>query len=333
MPIKLSKRKDSPNWYARGTYLGVRIDESTRAGKLSVAEKVKARIEREIEEGRTSIRDRTFAAEAISYMNAGGEKKYLPPLLRHFGKKSLRQISQATIDEAAAELYPDAAPSTRNRCVYTPANAVLRHAGVNIGLRRPKGHQGMPRTRFLSQEEAGRLVQRAGGLRPLVIFLLYTGCRIGEALALRWQDIDLNERRAFVPVTKTGEARSVHLPPIVVGELEKLTAKRPFPWARGSGFYRRWRRIAEDAGVEDVTPHTLRHSFATWMRRYAGLDDTALLATKVWKDPKSVRRYSHADISAEARMADRLPLLGLDRVGERVVIPFADLRKPGRWHR
>lgn len=36
--------------------------------------------------------------------------------------------------------------------------------------------------------------------------------------------------------------------------------------------------------------HIFRHTYATWMRRYAGADEATLIATGAWKDAKSVKR-------------------------------------------
>jgi hypothetical protein len=62
-------------------------------------------------------------------MRSGGERKFLTPLLKYFGETPLKQITQALIDRAAAELLPNGTPPTRNRQIYTPVSAVLHHAG------------------------------------------------------------------------------------------------------------------------------------------------------------------------------------------------------------
>ena len=54
--------------------------------------------------------------------------------------------------------------------------------------------------------------------------------------------------------------------------------------------------------------HTLRHTWATWMRRYAGLDTEGLVATGRWKDATSARRYQHLVVSEESRKAELLPV-------------------------
>jgi hypothetical protein len=43
------------------------------------------------------------------------------------------------------------------------------------------------------------------------------------------------------------------------------------------------------------------------MRRHAGLDTSALVATGAWKSRVAANVYKHADVTEEARKADLLP--------------------------
>ena len=79
-------------------------------------------------------------------MQAGGERRFVAPLLRHFGETPIAEIDQAAIDAAAVAIHPGGTPATRNRQVYSPTSAILRRAGVALPLRRPKGGLGQRRT-------------------------------------------------------------------------------------------------------------------------------------------------------------------------------------------
>ena len=61
--------------------------------------------------------------------------------------------------------------------------------------RKGAGLQPIDRTKVLSTEELGHLLSVARvefpEFYPLILLLADTGCRIGEALALRWSDVDL----------------------------------------------------------------------------------------------------------------------------------------------
>jgi hypothetical protein len=67
---------------------------------------------------------------------------------------------------------------------------------------------------------------------------------------------------------------------------------------------------AARAGVpmpERAAFHLLRHTYATWMRRYGKLDTKGLVAAGAWRDRKSADRYEHTVPTEEARRADFLP--------------------------
>jgi hypothetical protein len=133
MPLKLFPPRPPKNasWTIRGTHIGVRINRSSGARQRSFAEKVRKKLERDIESGALTGKIETgFGAAAAAYMKAGGDNRFMRPLILHFADTPLDQIDQVTIDGAAAEIYPDATPATRNRQVYTPIVAVLNRAGI-----------------------------------------------------------------------------------------------------------------------------------------------------------------------------------------------------------
>lgn len=324
MPIKLIKpRKGKTPYYAgRGTYLGIYVDRSTKTVSRKLARKIIAGWERQIERGTFPISgEMTFARAAVQYMKAGGERTYLKPLLEHFGNAPLRKIDQAEVDAAAAALYPSASAATRNRSVYTPISAVCRQAGAGIrDLRRPKGSEGNKQTAWLWPEQAEALFIEAEKIdkefAALLILLCYTGLRLSEALNLTWENVRLADGYAYIATTKNGEPRPVFLPPVVVAALanspwgvdRKNTSV--FRFAKSGHLYSLLRVTAAKAGVdlpERSAFHLFRHTFATWMRRFAGLDTSGLVAVGAWKDRKSAARYEHVVVSEEARKAALLP--------------------------
>ena len=317
MPLKLVKRSDRPHFAIRGTYLGRYVNRSARTGKRAVALKVLKQVERQIESGEFSERDEpTFASAALAYMKAGGERTYLKRLLEHFGDTPLSRIGQHEIDRAADSLYPTSSPATRNRQCYTPISAILRRAGIHGVLRRPRGGYGNKQTAWLWPEQAEAIFAEAEKLNPefatLLIVLCYTGMRLSEALGLTWNDVRLEDGFAYVPDTKNDDPRAVFLPPVAVAALGNLEKCRPhvFRFAKGGHLYSLLKVAAFRAGVdfpERSAFHIFRHTYATWMRRYAGLDTKGLVATGTWRDRKSADRYEHVQVSEEARKATLLP--------------------------
>lgn len=321
MPLKLVDPRPgrSPNYTIRGTYLRVYVDTSTGTSERKTALKALEKIKRDIERGAYAPAGTpTFASAALAYMNAGGDRRFLKPLLLHFGETPLDEVAQQAIDMAAAALYPNGTAATRNRQVYTPVSAILRHAGAPLDLRRPKGAQGQQRLSWLAPEAAGALLDAAAECDPefgaFLTFLLYTGCRLSEGLNLLAADVDLQRATAFVRETKNGAPRMVHLPPIAIAALANLNvghAEYVFRFGKNGRLYTWFKEVCAKAGVP-LGPrdgfHMLRHTYGAWMRRHAGLDTSGLVATGAWKSRNAAALYEHADVTEEARKADLLPV-------------------------
>jgi integrase len=324
MSLKLYRKRGSPNWYIRGTVRGIVVDESSRVAERSAAESI--RIKREAECLQASIFGRkattTFLEAAISYLENGGEKRFMAPLLTHFGTQPLGTIDQAAIDRAAKALCPTSASSTVNRQVYTPVSAVLKYAAArgwceHRQIKRPKPPKG--RTSWLTPADAERLIDACSPhLRPLVIFLLYTGARLAEALYLDWQQLDLERAEVQFLETKNGDARGVPLHPrvrAVLGELKHRIGevfRRPDgqPYMRkldgGGQIKTAFKAACRRAGIKDFTPHGCRHTWATW--HYARNKDlTALMHLGGWRSYSMVLRYAHMNVSHLAPSIDALP--------------------------
>ena len=112
-------------------------------------------------------------------------------------------------------------------------------------------------------------------------FLAVTGWRTGEVLALQRSEVDLSRRTGVLVDTKTGRS----MRPLSGAACEVLRGSATastwmFPASRGtgqmSGFRSIWDRIAKFGELPpDVTPHVLRHSFASFgiRPRILGGDD------------------------------------------------------------
>jgi integrase len=326
MPIKLVPPRSgkTPYWSGRGTHFGQYVNRSTKARERSLARKVIRRWEREIERVEfIEPGEPTFASAALAYMRAGGERRFLTPLLRNFGETPLKRIGQADLDEAAATIYPNAAPATINRQLYTPAIAVLRRGGITTPFRRPAGAAGQQLTAWLWPEQANVLIEEAMKLDIefgiLCVVLLDTGLRLSEGLRSEIDRLRLDESYLYMPRTKNGEARAIFLPSSAIEALRAhprgldRPGTRIFKFHKGGHIYSLLRAAAARGGVtlqERQAFHIFCHTYATWMRRYGGLDLRGLVGTDRWKDVKSTARYAHVVPSEEARRAALLPGFG-----------------------
>ena len=317
----------TPNYRIRGTYLGSYVDRSAKTGDRKTAEKVLRAIKSEIESGKFGTgKAPTFGTAAMRYMVAGGERTFLAPIILRIGSVPLVDITQDMIDETAASICPRGLPATRNRTVYTPISAVLRHAKVHLPIARPRGAQGTPRRSFLRPEQAESYLAAAWEIHPrfaaLVTILLYTGLRLSEALGLRIEDVDLAQGYADVGVTKNGEPQRAHLPPVAVKAIRLALAepgnakwgrpKQPrttgsvFCLTKSGALYKLFRQVEERAGLtlpEGVAFHLARHTFGAWTRAAGG----RLEETGRWTSKAGAKPYDHYEITDAAKVADRFP--------------------------
>jgi integrase/recombinase XerD len=144
--------------------------------------------------------------------------------------------------------------------------------------------------RVLSTDEVARLIEAAGNLqaRAILMALYSTGLRRTELVRLRVEDIDSERMMIHVRKGKGGKDRDVPLCPKLLETLREYWRwKKPKTWLfpgepRGNAEHLSdksvWYACAEaarHAGLNKrVSPHMLRHSFATHL-----LEDGADLAT------------------------------------------------------
>lgn len=147
-----------------------------------------------------------------------------------------------------------------------------------------------------------------------IYFLAVTGWRSGEVLGLQWDDVDLTRRTATLCETKTG--RSVR--PLSWAACRSLRdlprmGELIFPASRGNGrmagFRKFWQRIAKAGGLsKDITPHVLRHSFAS-LASDLGYSESTIAALVGHKGRTVTSRYIHT--------ADAVLLAAADAVADR----------------
>jgi integrase len=170
------------------------------------------------------------------------------------------------------------------------------------------------------------LQQATGGVWPPAVaatwFLALTGWRSGEALGLRWHDVDLVRRTVILLETKTG--RSIR--PLAQAAREILRVLGPgadaalvFPPTRGAGtmtgFRKLWDRIVKLTDLPaDVTPHVLRHSFIS-LAADLGYSESTIASLVGHKGQTTTSRYIHSADSVLLAAADAVAWETLSRMG------------------
>src|SRR5437764_1665847 len=144
-----------------------------------------------------------------------------------------------------------------------------------------KGVASAPRApHWLEKRDVDRLirtVERHGNTRDqaIVLTLRHTGIRVSELSSLMLGDVDISERKGALTV-RSGKGSKFRVLPLNLDARQAITAYlkvRPtvsadhlFIGQRGQGISSRAvellvTKYGRLAGLEDVTPHTLRHSF------------------------------------------------------------------------
>jgi integrase len=138
-------------------------------------------------------------------------------------------------------------------------------------------------------------------LQPLVLLLLNTGLRRGEALGLRWADVEGARLVVRGEGTKTGRSRSVPLNAEAVAVLAawKPADARPvdlvFPGADGAriaSVKTAFRRLLADAGITRFRLHDCRHHFASRLVQ-AGVSLPVVGALLGHRTAAMTMRYAH----------------------------------------
>lgn len=293
-------------------------------------QRLKAR-EQELEQEALFGPQVTFAEAALAYMedrkarlaergieyHESREAAYMLKLLDHLKDTPLAAITPQVIAETGRALYPDVKLGTRHRQATTPLRAVLGHYERG-GLR--KGHQDNTRVRWLTPEEAEALIDAAcPRARRLILFLLATGVRTSDVVRLQVENINVPTAQAWISDPKNDDPRwapierARGLPALLDGLPPQgaafLTPKgQPYQIRKnnsGGQFAGIFNKARDAAGLgTDVTPHVMRHTWATWFYAATGHNLPALMAAGGWKKTDMAMRYTKiapADLPSRLR--------------------------------
>ncbi|MGA8540100.1 MAG: tyrosine-type recombinase/integrase, partial [Terriglobales bacterium] len=203
-------------------------------------------------------------------------------------------------------------------------------------LKEPRARKG-----FVTQKQFDELLAALPShLRPLIQFLYWCGCRLGEARAIQWEQVNLKERliRLEAEQTKTDEPRVIPLPSVVAAQLARIEPKvgKVFDdtnlrteWARGCtavGLGKMEKQESEEGNkwhkYTGLIIHDLRRSAIRNMVA-AGNSQDWCMAISGHKTADVFRRYnivSTADITTAMQRVEQLslknhtPLIGVKTV-------------------
>jgi len=202
--------------------------------------------------------------------------------LKPWSNRRISTITGADVSSLHARVGRANGQITANRLLSLISRmfSLARKWGANvenpaIGIDR---FEEKPRQRFLKSEELSRLgevlnraeaeVTEKSEVIAALRLLILTGARYSEILGLRWEWVDVDERRIRLPDSKTG-FKVIHLNAPARKILDDLPRNGEWvlPGAREGNhlvnLQKPWRRIRSAANLDDVKIHDLRHSFAS----------------------------------------------------------------------
>ena len=257
--------------------------------------------------------DRSWQEAAVRWMKETSHKRShgkdvakLRYLDRYLGHKMMSHVTRDVIEVIGERKAKESSPSNANRYLAL-IRSILRRAKDDwewmdripkVRLyREPKA-----RIRFLSPDEARRLLEELPEhLRDMAQLALMTGLRQRNVSFLRWDQVDMSRRVAWIhpDEAKAGRAIGVPLNKDALDVLRRRIGRqgdyvftyKGHPVKQCSTVA--WKRALERAGIERTFRwHDLRHTWASWHVQ-SGTPLQELMELGGWASYEMVLRYAH----------------------------------------
>ncbi len=276
--------------------------------------------------------DRYIRDVAPALKTSGARQRQLRWWKEQIGAYTLADITPALIIECRNRLAlgqttrgGQRSPSTANRYM-----AALSHAltiGMKewgwlednpfrkiTGLKEPRG-----RVRFLEEHERKCLLaackEHSKLLYTIVVIALSTGARKNEIISLAWPQVNVSRGLITLLDTKNDERRSVplqeHALELVkeMAKVRRLDTDLLFPSHRNPNkslsIDSVWRRVVENAELDDFRFHDLRHSAASYLAMN-GASLAEIAEVLGHKTLQMVKRYSHLSEQHTAKVVAKM---------------------------
>lgn len=215
-----------------------------------------------------------------------------------------RPISQITAHDITVALA-DKSPATANRItniVRAALNMAKAHGLCDTVPKLVRRKVKAGRLRWLTLAEWERLdaaLAKWPHARAMARFAVTTGLRASNVFKLRWRDVDLTRRVTWVHSSESKSGKPIPVPlsdaamEVIRGQIGQHD-EFVFVWrgAPVSSIKTVWAKATAAAGLTDVTPHTLRHTWASWHVQ-AGTPLIVLKELGGWHSIEMVTRYGH----------------------------------------
>ncbi len=276
---------------------------------------------KEVERFRKYLQGRRFSQNTINvYLY------FVEDFLGYIQHKALALVGNKEVERYIEEVF---VPRAYGISTHRQFIAAMRHFakcfdetdidGVNLPM--PSKDKKLPQV--LSEEEVLQLIVATRNLkhRAIIALLYAAGLRIGELLALKLADIDMQRRQLFIRKAKGRKDRYVFLAksymPLMSNYIATYKPRNWFVEGPGGKPYSAssvrsiLKHSCKRAGIyKEVTPHTLRHSFATHLLEQ-GVDVRYIQELLGHSRPETTMIYTH--ITRQDLRKIESPLDGLAR--------------------
>jgi integrase len=311
-------------WYADFYADGRRVQESTGTANERKAEKFLSLRMSEVQRGVYARRvrvplselwERYFAYAKLHKRSWKRDEQMYGNLSRFFGQVNLDSITPSRVEDFQQHRVREVSPATVNREL-----ALLKHM-LNLAERwnLRQGPNPVRLVKFLAEDnlqfqtlseeaEKALLACCPAYLQDMIVFALNTGLRSGDIFNLHWKEVDFERRRLNAFVQKTRRVLIIPLNDAAHGVLEAWKAMRKGPYV----FYNQmtgdrfrdlkagFKLACKQAGLEGVTWHTLRHTFASRLLG-TGADIVAVKELLGHSTVVVTMRYAHTNDEAKTR--------------------------------
>lgn len=253
-----------------------------------------------------------YLADGTTRLRQGTQRQYINVIENHIqpslGKMKVADVAYQHVD-AMHQKISKTAPINANRTLAVLSKVFGVAIRWQIIDRNPcigvEKNPEVKRKRYLDREELERLNQALAtetdqqGANILRLMLL-TGCRKGEAMSARWEQLDLYNG-LWIKAGSETKQKTEHRAPLSEPAITLLrqideVGKYVFPANSATGhrvaLNKTWARIQADADLQDVNMHDLRHTYASVLVS-AGLSLPVIGALLGHSQPQTTARYAH----------------------------------------
>ena len=262
--------------------------------------------------------------------------------LEQYGREPLTEITPAKVSTWLAKITASRGKIAANRVralLMTMFNVGRKQFGLRVvnPVRDTPRHRENTKDRYLQPEELRRFLEACQAADPVTRdfckLALLTGQRTGTLCAMRWTDLNLRDGVWNIPgeFMKAGRPLTV---PIARRSVEVLEARKAmasstewvFPSGRPAGYIAPPRhgfdRVTRAAGIENLTPHDLRRTFATIaVEAGVGLGEIARLLGHTPAGGVTAI-YARTPMTTLRRAVEKISRAILPDAGESAVVPF-----------